>query len=537
MDGRAKKPERALAAELVAQVRKELEALLSEPPLSNSDRLKRFLRHVVEETIEGRSDRLSGYTIALDVFDKDQDFDPALDSIVRVEASRLRTRLVQHYAQTTRSSSVRIVLPKGTYVPEFEQHKLTEKPCAPTQTPVRRRPSIAVLPFSAQGPEPKDGFFADGLTEEMISNLCRFKELFVFSRATTSKLTRDGANIRELRETLGADFVLDGSVRQTPQAVRVTAQLIDAETDGHVFAESFDRACTPEGIFEIQDEIALLVAARIGDRHGPLGRYITKSRREGATQKWETYDLINRFHAYYATHDPELHLQVRDGLSEALEKDTESSDGWAALSIVLLDEHRLHMNERLGVNKLDLALEYALRAVQCDPDSSFAYHALAIAYFHLGETTDCRISSERCLQLNPGKSDALADVGFTYCLLGDWDAGLDLLKRAIALSPIHPGWFHMPIACKFILDGEYGNAIIETRKVPMPGFPWYHAVAVCANALGGRAEAVQRELTSLNTAYPDFGSNAERELALLGVRDKLADKLKEGWQRAGLHLN
>ena len=76
MDGRAKKPERALTAELVAQVRKELEALLSEPPLSNSDRLKRFLRHVVEETIEGRSDRLSGYTIALDVFNKDQDFDP-----------------------------------------------------------------------------------------------------------------------------------------------------------------------------------------------------------------------------------------------------------------------------------------------------------------------------------------------------------------------------------------------------------------------------------------------------------------------------
>ncbi len=537
MDGRAKKPERAPASDLIAPVREELEALLREPPLSNSERLKRFLRHIVEETIEGRSDRLSGYTIALDVFDKDEDFDPALDSIVRVEASRLRTRLVQHYAETKRSSTVRIVLPKGTYVPEFERHKPTKTPCTPSQPPERRRPSIAVLPFDAHGPEPKDGFFADGLTEEMISNLCKFKELFVFSRATTSKLSRDGANIQELRETLGADFVLDGSVRQTPQAVRVTAQLIDAETDGHVFAESFDRACTPEGIFEIQDEIALLVAARIGDRYGPLGRYISKSRREGATRKWETYDLINRFHAYYATHDPDLHLQVREGLSEALEKDTESSDGWAALSIVLLDEHRLHLNERPNLNKLDLALEYALRAVQCDPESAFAYHALTVVYFHMGETTDCHISAKRCLELNPGKSDALADVGYSYCLLGDWDEGLDLLNRAMALSPIHPGWFHMPIACKFILDGEYDNAVIETRKVPMPGFPWYHAVAVCANALGGKAEAAQRELAALNAAYPDFGSNAARELSLLGVQNTLAVKLKEGWQRAGMPLN
>lgn len=524
-------------AELGSRILTELNALLLEPPLSNSERLKRFLRHIVEETVAGRADRLSGYTIALDVFDKDEDFDPALDSIVRVEASRLRTRLVQHYAETERETNVRIVLPKGTYVPAFEQRSKPETASASPRPPARRRPSIAVLPFAALGRAEDDGFFADGLTEETIANLCKFKELFVFSRSTTSKLARDGADIRELRETLGADFVLEGSVRQSTQAVRVTAQLIDAETGGHIFAESLDRACTPEGVFEIQDEIALLVAARIGDRHGPLGRYIGRANREGTTRKWETYDLTNRFHAYYSTHDPELHLQVRDGLSAALEQDTESSDGWAALSIVLLDEHRLHLNERPKLDKVDLALAHALRAVQCDPESAFAYHALAIAYFHLGETTDCRISAERCRELNPGKSDALADIGYCYCMLGDWDEGLKLLKRAIALSPVHPGWFHMPFASRHLLDGEYENAVIETRKGPMPGFHWYHAIAACSHALNGSEEAAQRELGALNEVYPAFGANADHELELLGVRSDLAAKFKEGWQKAGMQLH
>ena len=537
MAERAQKSEQVPDTELVARIRAELDALLQEPPLSNSERLKRFLRHVVIETIEGRSDRLSGYTIALDVFDKEEDFDPALDSIVRVEASRLRTRLVQHYAETRRQSEIKIVLPKGTYVPVFERHTPAQVMPSSARPPERRRPSIAVLPFAALGRSDDDRFFADGLTEETIANLCKFKDLFVFSRSTTSKLARDGADVRELRETLGADFVLEGSVRQSTQAVRVTAQLIDAETGGHIFAESLDRACTPEGVFEIQDEIALLVAARIGDRHGPLGRYIGRAHREGATRKWETYDLINRFYAYYATHDPDLHLQLRDGLGAALEQDIESSDGWAALSIVLLDEHRLHLNERHKLNKLDLALEHALRAVQCDPESAFAYHALTIAYFHLGETTDCRISAKRCLELNPGKSDALADVGFSYCLLGDWDEGLKLLEQAIALSPVHPGWFHMPFASRYILDGEYENAIIETRKVPMPGFPWYHAVAACAHALNGSGVMANREVDALNEVYPAFGANADQELELLGIRDDLAVKLKEGWRRAGMQLH
>ena len=519
-------------------VRRELEALLSQPPLDGSNRLKRFLRYIIDETLEGRSARLSGYTIALDVFDKGEDFDPALDSVVRVEASRLRRRINQHYAETERIPDVKITLPKGTYVPTFERANVPDRPApAPEAAPqTDRGPKVAVLPFKNYSTEPADQFFADGLTEETIANLSRFKGLFVISRSTTSKLAREGADVPKLREELGVDFVLEGSVRKSTQAVRVTAQLIDAQTDGHIFAESFDRPCTPEGVFEIQDEIALMVAARVGDRYGPLGRYLSKSRRAGTTQRWETYDLILRFYAYYATHDPELHLQVRDGLIEALSEDTDASDGWAALSVALLDEHRFHFNERPGVSALGDALDHALRAVSCDPENSFAHHALAIAYFHSQEFRDFRISAERCLELNPGHSDALADIGICYCLSGQWEEGLQLVERAIKLAPIHPGWFHTPFAAKHILADEYEDALVELSKGAMPGFYWYHALCVCALAAVGSRVRLNGELKELGATYPDFAKKARKEMSLMGFQADLAAKLLEGWQAAGLDV-
>lgn len=524
--------------ELEGPIRRELEALLNEPPLESSNRLKRFLRYIVDETLEGRSARLNGYTIALDVFDKGEDFDPALDSVVRVEASRLRRRINQHYAETARAPDVRIALPKGTYVPTFERAATQSKQsvAAETATSSERGPSVAVLPFKNFSPDPADQFFADGLTEETIANLSRFNGLFVLSRSTTSKLAHDGADVRQLREELGVDFVLEGSVRKSTQAVRVTAQLINAETDRHVFAESFDRPCTPEGVFEIQDEIALLVAARVGDRYGPLGRYLTKSRRAGSTQHWETYDLILRFYAYYATHDPELHLQLRDGLTRALSIDTDSSDGWAALSVLLLDEHRFHINERPNLTPLSDALDHALRAVSCDPENSFAHHALAIAYFHSGEHRDFKISSERCLELNPGHSDALADIGVCHCLNAEWDQGIELVKKAVTLSPVHPGWFHMAYVVKHIIEDEFESAITELKKGPMPGFYWYHALYVGALSAEARSERLDAELSELQALYPDFAQNAHKELQLIGFNPELSDKLISCWRKAGLKI-
>lgn len=520
-----------------AEVRLELEAILSNPPLKNSRRLQRFLRYIVEETLEGRADRLIGYTIGLDVYDKGEDFDPALDSIVRVEASRLRQRLREHYAETDRKPRIQIALPKGTYVPEFQSVAAASAPSAwAKQAPADRGPSIAILPFENYGGDPSDQFFADGLTEEIIANLARFRGLFVFSRTTTSKLTRDGASIRQIHDDLGADFVLEGSVRKSVQSVRITTQLIDGASDGHLLAERFERPCTPEGVFEIQDEIALLVASRIAHRHGPLGQYAERAKRAGRSKRWETYVWITRFYDYYATHHPERHLEVREGLARALEHDPESSDGWAAFATVLLDEYRFHLNERPSFQALDGALEHALRAVTCDPENAFAYHALAMTYYHRGEVSEFHVAAERAIDLNPGHADMLADMGVCYSCLGEWDRGLALIDRAIELSPAHPGWYRVPRACHRFVNGDAEAAIGELKQVPAGGWFWYHALLACFYAELGNGEEAAQAIAELREIHPTFDARARQECQVWRLHDALTEKFISGWRKAGLDV-
>ena len=516
------------------EVREALDRATSQPPLSRSKRLSGFLRYIVDEALAGRAETISGYSIAVDVFRKPEDFDPAIDSIVRVEAGRLRQRLAEYYREAGSDDPIEISLPKGSYVPAFKANAASAAAQAPVASPAKHGPSIAVLPFQNYSADPNDQFFADGLTEEIIANLSRFKDLFVFSRSTTTNMAREGAGIRQLHQTLGVDFVLEGSVRKSSRSVRVTVQLIDAATDGHIFAERFEQPCTPEGVFEIQDEIAGLVAGRVADRYGPLGRYVARASRAGQPSRWETYLWIVRFYDYYAKHLSELHLEVREGLERALEADPDSSDGWAALAAVYLDEHRLNMNRRADFPALDRALETALRSVALDPDNAMAYQFLALTYYHRHEIADFRVAAERAIELNPGHADVLADIGFCYAYTGEWDRGIALLERAQEISPVHPGWYHMPAAIRHLLDGDPDSAILEMRKSPMPGFFWYHALMACFFARAGRESEAAGEVQELLAVFPDFADKVQDEVRLWLDDEEVITAVCAGLRKAGL---
>ncbi len=522
------------AAPSQAEVRAALERIRSRPPLVRSARLSSLLSYVVEETLADRGDRIIAYTIAIDVFGKEESFDPAVDTIVRVEAGRLRRRLAEYYGHAGAEDPVEIDIPKGGYAAQFRYRGNGTAKAAVAGGRADRGPAIAVLPFDNYSGDPGDQFFADGLTEETIANLARYKDLFVFSRSTTAKHAAEGADIRRLREALGVDFVLESSVRRTEQRVRVTIQLIDAATEGHIFAERFERPCTPDGLFEIQDEIALLVAGRVADRYGPVGRYSRRAHRTGRSERWETYLWTTRFFDYYAVHDPTRHLEVRDGLERALNDDPGSSDGWAALSIVLLDEYRFHFNERTGFPALDRALEHALRAVTCDPENAFAYQALALAHYHKRDVTDFRIAGTRAVELNPGNADVLADIGFCHAIMGDWDRGLPLLRRAIELSPVHPGWYRMPIAFHHFMNGDAEAAIVELKQAPMIGHYWFHAHLACFFAELGDAAAAAREAAEVLALNPAYGEQLADELQVWCTHEALADKLLAGWRKVEL---
>ena len=513
------------------EIRQALDRVTSQPPLSRSNRLSGFLRYIVEETLAGRSEAIGGYSIAVDVFRKPESFDPAIDSIVRVEAGRLRKRLDEYYREAGADDPIRITLPKGSYVPGFDYQTVRRMVSAPVAD---RGPSIAVLPFQNYGANADDQFYADGLTEETIANLARFKDLFVFSRSTTAKMARDGADIRQFHTELGVDFVLESSVRKSPDTVRVTIQIIDAATDGHIFSEQLQRPFTTKGVFEIQDEIARLIAGRVADRYGPLGRYAARASRAGQSKRMETYLWLTRFYDYYASHLPEHHREVREGLETALLADPESSDASAALAAVYLDEYRLHLNERADFPALDRAMETALRAVSFDPDNAMAYQFLALIHYHRRDLAEFRIAAARAVELNPGHADVLADLGHCYALAGEWERGLAMIERALEISPVHPGWYHNMPAIRLLLDGDPEAGLLELKKGAMVGHYWHHALMACFLAWAGRHEDAESEVAALLDLFPDFADKARGECEIWNADEEVTEKIIQGWQKAGL---
>jgi adenylate cyclase len=242
-------------------VREQLARVVNSPGFVSSARLTRFLAHIVNRTIDGDLDSLKEFSIAMEVFDRTADYDPNIDAIVRVEARRLRSKLKAYYEEGPgRNDPVLIGLRPGSYVPIFrwlERGPQENRKEIGTSIQTRRA-SIAVLPFVNMSPEPERDYFCDGISEEIINALTRVSGLNVIARTSAFQFKDVAVDIREVGQRLGADLLIQGSVRKGGMQLRIAAQAIHSESGHHLWSQTFRREL--KDIFAIQEEIAESVA-------------------------------------------------------------------------------------------------------------------------------------------------------------------------------------------------------------------------------------------------------------------------------------
>ena len=518
-------------------VETQLDRIIGSKQFCNAPRLSRFLRYVVEESLAGRTDRLKGYTIGLEVFDKPAGFDPQTDTIVRVQARALRQKLSQYYAQEGKDDPVHITIVKGSYQPSFfvswDGERPEDKAVAPPSVS-SSKPSIAVLPFDDFSQAEGNGYFAHGLTEETIADLSRFRELSVFSRSTTEKAKLDNLSVPQIHQALGADFVLEGSVRIDAKMVDISINLIDASTDEIILTDRFHHAATPEAYYQMQDDMALQITARIIDRFGPLGPSARRAARLGQSQKWETFEWISRYHKYAVELSPAERQEIKAGLVGVLGNDSGSSDAHAALSLIFADEYR--MAESLdGPDDLPtVAWDQAQIAVSCDPQNAIAHEALATAYFHRGDFGNFDSAAKQALHLNPGHGDMLARLGLCYGARANWSVALPLLDKAIALNPLHPGWYRVMKAIGLGMTRGPKEAVAELRVLPLPGAFFYHCHLLWFLVELGEMDAANREKARLLDILPDPEPVILRHNRAWRVDEAISSRAFAAWRKIGL---
>lgn len=542
-----------------------------------SDRLRNFLRFVVEETLAGRPDRLKAYTIALEVLGRDAGFDPQNDPIVRMEAGKLRRRLDHYYLKAGRDDPIQIEIPKGGYAPRFvllqdveaEESGAVWPPhlfwhlsrralwsvggvlatClilatviwlrsdAPAPEPAAmqaRGPAVIVLPFENLSGAQDDDLFAAGLTEQLIADLMRFGELRLYS-AHGSFLEQPTADPVELSQRLDVRYVVKGSVRRGPDRVRLIVHLIEARTGQHLWSETYDRALTPENVFAVQEQLAAGLASQLAQPYGILQEVTADSFRHQRPETLFAYDCVLRAFAYRRTLAPELYAPQRKCLEEAVQRDPGYADAWALLAFAQLDEYRFGYGARPGdPAALDFALTTALQATGLNRDHVLGLLALSSIRFYRRDFVEIEEVNRRVLSLNPTNPEVLAQVGWRTAFAGDWDAGIDLVEQAIARSIKAPEWYHLIMAFHHYRRADYQTALAEVRLVAGSNWVWGPMMLAAVQGQLGNQDEARRALDRATNLNQDFFRDPRSAMRLHNLPEELIEQLLDGLRKAGL---
>ncbi len=408
-------------------------------------------------------------------------------------------------------------------------HAGSQAPVAPEPAPaLPDRPSIAVLPFDNMSGDPDQGYFADGITEDIITDLSKVSGLFVIARNSTFAYKGKSPDVRQVSRDLGVRYVLEGSVRKVANRVRINAQMIDGTNGGHLWAERYDRDI--EDIFAVQDEVTRTIvgALRVKLTAGEQVRRESPGKIDP-----EVYDLLVRSRGTVMQLNPTSAAEARRMLEHVIEIDPKQALAYARLSMISFADYANQWNDATAAN-LDRALELAQKAIAVDESEPQGHIALALALSWLRRLDEAEPAAERAIALAPNLADAYTGLGNIRDFQGRFDDAVALYTRAHRLDP------QFDMALNFLGRallslGRYDEAEIALRRRLMlaPRSDMTRFYLACLYGLTGRhdhALCYWRELLEVNPGF-----SVEHLKRALPYRDPgTLGRLVDGLRQAGI---
>jgi adenylate cyclase len=397
--------------------------------------------------------------------------------------------------------------------------------------PPPQKPSIAVLPFANMSGDAEQEYFSEGVTEDIITNLSHNHSFFVISRSTSFTYKGPAVDVGKVGRELGVRYVLEGSVRRAGNRVRITAQLVEAATGHHLWADRYDRELAD--VFAVQDEIARSITGAIAP--GIIAAEIWHAQRKDPDQL-DAWDRTMRAHWHIRRFTREDLAEARRLLTEAIALDPANSMAYADLAVARHFEAVFGWGDGPVESHIRLG-EAARKAVAADDSDAMAHTALAIFELFSGHHEEARRRLHRALDLNPNSEFARGYLGGSYAFGGDYEAALPHLEEAVRLSPrglllviwhICKGWAALTAE-------RYDKAIefTERAREANPEFPDIYAVLASAYGHLGNTAAARTALNQLLQRMPGLTVSDER-LVRPFARGVDRERYLEGLQKAGL---
>ncbi|WP_170333502.1 hypothetical protein [Ruegeria arenilitoris] len=552
-------------------IREQLSRLLKHPDFAATPQRRAFLTYVVDEYLAGRADQIKGVSIAMSVFDRDASFDQQVDPVVRLEARRLRQDIDGYYAGPGRNDPIRLSIPKGGYSPRFERVEIVEPhsqddPNTSVEPEQRFRwpylvasfglllglilfavvqntlatgrdpelpngPVIAVLPFTS--PDDAQETLADGITQQLTTELVRFRDLWILPLGTVSRYRQQEMDPQQLRDEFGTDFALEGSVLETGDQVTLSARLIDLNEGRYSWVRSYTVGQSPGEIYAAQDQIVRDVTGQLAGKYGLLTQGAMQTAARTPPGNRDAYDCVLDYYSYQITINLERHGDVLACIQNAVKQDPGYAEAWAVLSNLYLQQIRFNLGgDRAEIlASADMA---ARKAIQSDPNLAAGHLMLANMRFVTGDIEGFKQAGQAAVALNPNDAAVLAHYGMRLAFGNDWDEGLAIVDRAIALNPVHPHWYHFPRVFYLFDQGEYEDALTVLDRIDMPGFFWTHLWRAALSVEAGDQQQAKTALDRLLELQPDIAAKAPDIFSIWQLDEPFKRKLMDSLNSAGL---
>jgi len=457
-------------------VRKQLLKILASYEFKNSQVLSRFLQFVVEEFLAERPNEIKEYTIGVRALGRSADFNPQTDAVVRIHAGRLRRILHEYYHATGLHDPILIDIPKGSYVPVFKVLNV-DNPVVNKTNDVSllkeevspRKATLAVFPFHNISPDDSKNYFAQGIGEQLCSDLAKFQHLSVISYYSTYKAAAEKES-REIHNLFDIDYIVTGSTRFFDGMVQVNTQLALGESDTLLWSQSFLREFKPDNILGLQEDLIQQIVYKIADNDGIVTNNIAHTSSPKRKNIFGVYEAVYLYYSLRGKYDAESCKKSKMALENAATVEPDNALLWALLS-------RLYLNcyiFKLDPNPEDFqkAKAYAEKALWLDQNCQYAYKALAWVHLLSGKINDCEQAIRQCVDLNPKSTSITGNMGFLMICIGKYTQGFHLLLNALSLNPVQPWYTNLGLSLYYYYAGKHEEALEWVQKAQPSDMPF-----------------------------------------------------------------
>jgi len=391
------------------------------------------------------------------------------------------------------------------------------------------KPSIAILPFNNMSGDPSQEYFSDALTEQIISGMCKVKDLFVIARNSTFAYKRRLVSIKQIARELGVKYILEGSVQKAGNRIRITAQLIDATTDYHMWSDTYDRDLSD--IFALQDEITmkLITAMGVNLTYGEQFHFFTQG-----LGNLHAFDKFMRGLEYFYRFNKQDNVQARLLFSQALKSDENS----ALIFSMLGYTHLFDISFNWSNSPLESFIEaekYAQKALSIDELFDMPHSLLGFIHLVKKEYEQAILESKRAVDLNPNGADVIVHLAMVTSMIGEPEKGISLIKRALRLNPIPPSWYYqyLGVAYRMTDQNEKAKEVLNRCiSIDPEAFVPYLSLTACYINLNDLKNA-QRTAKKVLELDPAFSLDYHKNI-LPNKKQKEVDRYISALRKAGL---